>query len=522
VSASFTFDNLIVQPDEKTLGKILKWDPDNPSKSDTTLGYTISSAQKKKCRVVISIYNLNGGLVYQRILDDNERQLCPGNYTFTWDGTNNQLFPPTPNYAPKGLYTFDIKVEGVCPYDTDHIRSDALSISQVKVLKPEAGTNTYELKYVLSDTKQASQAGVIVFDPNLEKKADAPGDTKNTPPGAQEPVWNEIKSISADIADITGDYSFVFWGIDDHPEIDKAHRKRPTLEMLANDPLGASANFGTSSPDVIATTLQAIDDAGDEQEAVYLQVEVLGQGNATKYDVRRQGKYTDWKWWNGSDFQKERKVKIGATAQEVIKGLKRVDVFSWLTHAIEDGRIALWDGDTFIAADHSTDDWFQSKFGSNFQDRVVYISDLSSFFKPPLSKLKCAFIINCSSDRPLSTVMAETIKEKGAQFVGTLVGGTVREIVALKFIDWFWHYATKGAIKEIKDGSNPNTVRRRWEMCSLAEAMELAWKEINKNKFIRDLLYGSRLEPKPLGNAYLGRSPLRAWSDEELKQVPLP
>ena len=528
VSASFTFDNLIVQPDENTVGKILKWDPDNPSKSDTTLGYIISSAQKKKCRVVISIYNLNGGLVYQRILDDNERQLCPGNYTFTWDGTNNQLFPPTPNYAPKGLYTFDIKVEGVCPYDTDHIRSDALSISQVKVLKPEAGTNTYELKYVLSDTKQASQAGVIVFDPNLENKADAPGDTKNTPPGAQEPVWNEIKSISADIADITGDYSFVFWGIDDHPEIDKAHRKRPTLEMLANDSLGASANFGTSSPDVIATTLQAIDDAGDEQEAVYLQVEVLGQGNATKYDVRRQGKYTDWKWWNGSDFQKERKVKIGATAQEVIKGLKRVDVFSWLTHAIEDGRIALWDGDTFIAADHSTDDWFQSKFGSNFQDRVVYISDLSSFFKPPLSKLKCAFIINCSSDRPLSTVMAETIKEKGAQFVGTLVGGTVRAIVALKFIDWFWHYATKGKIKEIKDGSNPNTVRRRWEMCSLVEAMDLAWgkakKEIeeNEDERIRNVLFGSRLEPKPLGNAYLGRPPLRAWSDEELKRVPLP
>ncbi|MFA0742633.1 MAG: hypothetical protein DFNUSKGM_002760, partial [Candidatus Fervidibacter sacchari] len=59
--------------------------------------------------------------------------MCPGSYSFTWNGTMNtgyyDEYPPEEenNIAPAGLYTFDVEVEA-SPYDRDAVRSQALEV----------------------------------------------------------------------------------------------------------------------------------------------------------------------------------------------------------------------------------------------------------------------------------------------------------------------------------------------------------------------------------------------------------
>jgi hypothetical protein len=230
VSASFTFDNLIVQPDENTVGKILKWDPDYPANRDTTITYTISSAQKKNCQVTIDIYNLdavddsngNPNPVFETTLN----QLCPGTYTFTWDGTMNKVGMPPPTTAPRGLYTFDIKVQGACPYDTDCMRSQALKIAGHEVNSPTQESTQYEIKYLLQDSKKPSQASVELYDVDFRSMLSLQGTTELSP------TWNTLYLNETEV-DMSngGPYIFLFSAIDDHREMDKAHRRKPALEV---------------------------------------------------------------------------------------------------------------------------------------------------------------------------------------------------------------------------------------------------------------------------------------------------
>jgi len=230
VSASFTFDNLIVQPDENTVGKILKWDPDYPANRDTTITYTISSAQKKNCQVTIDIYNLDA--VYDSngnpnpVFETTLNQLCPGTYTFTWDGTMNKVGMPPPTTAPRGLYTFDIKVQGACPYDTDCMRSQALKIAGHEVNPPTQESTQYEIKYLLQDSKKPSQAGVELYDVDFRSMLSLQGTTELSP------TWNTLylNETEVDMSD-GGPYIFLFSAIDDHREMDKAHRRKPALEV---------------------------------------------------------------------------------------------------------------------------------------------------------------------------------------------------------------------------------------------------------------------------------------------------
>jgi len=121
--------NLVVT--SKDVGKVLKWDPERPELCDTSFGYSISCAQKKKVQVTVSIYSMDGQKVYEL----TEQKLCPGSYDFTRYGTVNtgdyegppEGEEPT-NIAPAGLYTFDVEVTGVAPYDHDWIRSKALTV----------------------------------------------------------------------------------------------------------------------------------------------------------------------------------------------------------------------------------------------------------------------------------------------------------------------------------------------------------------------------------------------------------
>ncbi|MBC7326818.1 hypothetical protein H5T87_01715 [bacterium] len=226
IERTFIFGNLIViaQP------KILKWDPDNPAICDTTFSYSLSSAQKKNCSVTINIHNLdvldNEGkplLVYQTTLTNP----CPGNYSFTWDGTANQTPYPPNNIAPAGLYTFDIIVQSSCPYDGDKMRSSALKIAGHEVNEPTEEITKYEIKYLLQDTKKASQAGVELYDIDLGSMMSLQG------PSEISPTWNniELEETAVDMSK-GGPHIFLFWAIDDHKETDKAHRCKPALEVI--------------------------------------------------------------------------------------------------------------------------------------------------------------------------------------------------------------------------------------------------------------------------------------------------
>jgi len=226
----------IISAHKQLKSKILKRDSVNTDKQDTTFIHMLSSAQKKSCQDTIDIFSIGGIIVYETTLT----QLCPGTYTFTWDGTANQTSYPPNNIAPAGLYTFDIKVNGKTPdglvlnYDKDRMRSSALKIGDhdVQELFPEDSpeeienlndVRNYRFTYLLCDSKDASRAWVEIYDPNLQKIDEVSDGV------AKCPASNQVDK-SVEIGE-PGTYYFVFRAIDNHLETDKAHRQKPALEV---------------------------------------------------------------------------------------------------------------------------------------------------------------------------------------------------------------------------------------------------------------------------------------------------
>ncbi|MBC7328076.1 hypothetical protein H5T87_08175 [bacterium] len=477
------FVNLIVNAQPK----ILKWDPDNPANCDTTFSYSLSSAQKKNCSVTINIHNLdvvdNEGkplLVYQTTLTN----LCPGNYSFTWDGTNNQTPYPPNNIAEKGLYTFDIIVQGSCPYDGDRMRSSALAILEHEsewlsgCPLDRGATDLYYVKYRLQDTRPAYKAGVEVYDPELSPVGNFEDGTAITP------IWNDFGDKLLRITSQTmGTYRFVFWAIDDHPETDKAHRRKPALEVNKDQQIHSGANC-------------------------YISEKLYG---STKPAAERSAKFqrmAGYKKWACSPDDKKLEyydmVIAPQSALDIIKPLRRVAVFSWYVHGLNKslGGIIPF-GDSWLAPSRDFLRQILPRLGSQYATatvdstsevkingkRVYLISELFYYdpyrrVKNDLSNLVCVFIINCSADEQVGNegqnstevypwgsiqMIAEMAKSyplydpqgnivdwlKGANFAGTIVGcdpGNVSELrgafipvdVAGEGAECFWKYASQG------------------------------------------------------------------------------
>jgi len=134
-------------------------------------------------------------------------------------------YPPN-NIAPAGVYTFDILVQGASPYDCDRMRSSSLKIAGHEVNQPTEESTKYEIKYLLNDTKKASQAEVKLYDIDLGNLSSLQGTTEISP------TWNTIY-LEESAVDMSkgGPYIFLFSAMDDHPETDKAHRQKPALEV---------------------------------------------------------------------------------------------------------------------------------------------------------------------------------------------------------------------------------------------------------------------------------------------------
>jgi hypothetical protein len=217
VSIMVNFNNLIVQSEPK----ILKWDPDNSNNCDTTFSYTLSSSQKKNCQLTIDIYSTEGTKVYETTLT----QLCPGTYTFTWDGTANQTSYPPNSIAPTGLYTFDIAVQGACPYDGDRMRSSIISVSQTSL---DIEEDKYKFGYYFesSDGSLPSKAEVTVYGPAIDNFK------KNWGP-EEGPTdlgkWNYAR-FPFNAIKIGGERSFVVVSGWDSDVYNKKHQPKPFLE----------------------------------------------------------------------------------------------------------------------------------------------------------------------------------------------------------------------------------------------------------------------------------------------------
>ena len=224
-SITINVQNMVVNSgDEK---KLLKWDPERPEICDTTFSYNIECAQRKSVSVKISIYSTEGHKVYEV----TEQKICPGSYSFTWDGTVNMIPPPPPpnGKARKGLYSFDIQVVGPAyHYDADWLRSRAMRVGEhkVKFITPRV----IEGWYVLYSNRDASEAWMEVYDPDLTKVTEATGTThaipENTMPTEQD--WNKTVRAWARF-DKVGTWRFVFWARDNFPEFNKAHRRKLTI-----------------------------------------------------------------------------------------------------------------------------------------------------------------------------------------------------------------------------------------------------------------------------------------------------
>ncbi|MEJ7612850.1 MAG: hypothetical protein SQA66_04345 [Candidatus Fervidibacter sacchari] len=248
-SITINVQNLVVtSPD---VGRVLRWDPEKGI-VDTSFSYNIECAQRKQVQVTVRIYDMNRNLVYEV----TEQKICPGSYSFTWDGTINTGYygyPPGEgsNIAPAGLYTFDVEVIAN-PYDRDAVRSQALSVvpGPVEYLGYDDGGTPedesddnylYYLRwYALYSGRDASFGEIWLYDPELEMvkiwivpvlqcvvHEDCDGLTAN--PNGE--IHGVIISVPVSLMEKAGTYRFVLHFYDDYADSYKNHQVKAALEV---------------------------------------------------------------------------------------------------------------------------------------------------------------------------------------------------------------------------------------------------------------------------------------------------
>mgnify|MGYP000414239749 CR=1 FL=1 len=399
IEKTFTFNNLTVNAEPN----LLKWDPDNSSICDTTIDYSLSSAQKKNCQVAINIYNTEGYFVYATSLTE----LCPGSYSFTWDGKDS-----SGNTVPIGLYTFDIFVIGkredgsLIPGDCDRMRSSYLTIRNhdVQELEPEDSPEEienlndiydYRFTYLLCDSKDAAHAWIEIYDPNLQKIGDVSDGVAKCPTLNQVDKSVEIKE--------PGTYYFVFRAIDNHLETDKAHRQMPALEV----------NKEKSRPP------------------------------AVDYDNISDGEKTKRIDLTGAWFQKKAgylaKAKGKGSCKSIIDDLPRNRIFFIYAHGSEGG-----------GGISGTDGWIPAKSVEGYPYSIE---------KLDLHYLNLAVYAGCftaDTDPTYGCIAAETVNRGAKAAVGFHGPGPSWDYNAhWKWAFWFWQamengYTVEGALEYAK------------------------------------------------------------------------
>ncbi len=236
LSITVNFQNLTVEAQPEYL-------INDPGKGhhNTAITFQLSSAQKKYCSATIFLYSSEGQLIKQETINN---LLCPGTHTYQWNGKITQGTPPTNRLVPRGIYLYDIEVVGASPYDVDFRCSRNLKITQTKwetvggledcaswdgvspIPPPQE-----KISYVLEDTsaKNAYSAKMTVFNGKIQKIDEEESGTVTNLPNTANTIWNE-KILNIQLVPEDFPYISLVSAIDDHPETDKAHRRKPALE----------------------------------------------------------------------------------------------------------------------------------------------------------------------------------------------------------------------------------------------------------------------------------------------------
>jgi len=240
-SITIHVQNLVVTSSDET--KVLRWDPARGI-ADTNFSYNLECAQKKVCRVHISIYSTDGVKVYEEWL----KQLAPGSYSFTWDGRVN-VVPPPPNgfngFAEAGLYVFDVEAIGIAPgYDEDGIRSKMLRIGEHEVILPLPAVEQQPLffpsialpvrvLYVLRGAYPALKVRIDVYNTDFNILESINGTTITIPEDDTIDIPKDINDVRFTLRrlEINSPYPFIFvlWAWDGVPQFYKNHTVKTTF-----------------------------------------------------------------------------------------------------------------------------------------------------------------------------------------------------------------------------------------------------------------------------------------------------
>ena len=230
VSITVNFNNLTVEAEPEYL-------INNPGgdNHNTTITFQLQSAQKKLCSATISIYTSTQQLVKQETLNN---LLCPGSYTYTWDGKSNQL-PALNRVFPAGIYLYDISVQGVSPYDTDTRCSLYLKVKGTKldILSCDEQTTSLQVSYVLEDPsgRAAKSTKIKCFHPEMEFVTEVSGGTVTNPPNRADPAWN-VTCVDIPTGDKWGGWLSLICPIDNHAEQYKNHTPKPAIPKNSHLP----------------------------------------------------------------------------------------------------------------------------------------------------------------------------------------------------------------------------------------------------------------------------------------------
>ncbi|MEM2368589.1 MAG: hypothetical protein QXQ50_10195, partial [Candidatus Bathyarchaeia archaeon] len=180
---------------------------------------------------------------------------------FTWDGTMNtgnyEGMPdgeePT-NIAPEGLYTFDVEVTGVAPYDYDWLRSKELKVVPGPVEYygyDDGGTPDdesddnylYYLRwYALYSGRDATWGEIWLYDPDLMRVSGwavpilwcvVHGWNDGLVANPNGEVHSVIIPVPVSVMDKVGTYRFVLHFYDDYADSYKNHQVKAALEVNA-------------------------------------------------------------------------------------------------------------------------------------------------------------------------------------------------------------------------------------------------------------------------------------------------
>jgi len=500
ISLTANFQNLIVEAQPK----ILKWDPNVPENCDTTFSYTLSCAQKKNCNVTIKIYSTEGNLVYQT----NLTQLCPGTCTFTWDGTNNQLPPSAPsNIAPAGLYTFDIQVQGACPYDQDSFRSGIIKVTQTSL---DVEESQYKFGYYIESTNGTlpSEVKVTVYGPAIDnfKVYWGPND------GSKNLGWNYVY-FPKDTIKVGEEHSYVVVSGMDSDVVNKAHKFKPFLERNQNPKLPTLALFyanyewvegGRNQQGEIIWVQQVTEAARKEWSGCLEPAGILTKDGAFQNPPPPGEKpnYTVFATnWINKDTNEPEYYITAAKVDKAVSALKSVNVFAFAGHG--DGNSIEFREETEPTPYRPYLTFRIVPTGQNQQPEIqlgvkqvldLYIDSYNFVSFPQNTSLSNLHLLVIGSCRRASVgdkfPIAEVIQSKGAKYaIG--VGGKVQLwlqrydmwqpvlytlwnfLYSTTYQEWakrFWEWAAKGRKKE--DGTPV------WP--TMGEAADSAAEEANK------------------------------------------